>query len=180
MYITTSVFAALLCPLAVLSQTPTSIDTSQQTIVPFSTLPSCADKCGPLYDAQGACSPPVVPATSLTCFCSYGSLQPFYTSPNVVCPDACPNDPNGLTGIQSWFLGLCSKGTTQTTATGTSPTTSSTDSGTAVPANGGSSVSSGSSSQPWYSLPPHCYPGIELTNPQDIKALAMDNHDRHT
>jgi hypothetical protein len=159
MYITTSLFAALiLCPLAVLSQaTTTSVDTSQQTIVPFSTLPSCAAKCGPLYDAQGACSPPVVSATSLSCFCSYGALQPFYTTTTGVCDGACPNDPNGLSGIQSWFQGLCSKGTsqTQTTASGSSPTTTGTDSGTAVPANGGGSgASSGSSSQPWYSHSP--------------------------
>ncbi len=151
MYVTTSLFVALaLCPLAVLSQTPTSIDTSQQTIVPFSTLPSCAAKCGPLYDAQGACSPPVVPATSLSCFCKYGTLQSFYTTATGVCPAACPNDPNGLTGIQSWFLGLCNKGTSQTTATGTNPTTTSTDSGTAVPVAGGSGgASSGSSNQSW-------------------------------
>jgi hypothetical protein len=156
MYITTSIFAALiLCPLAVLSQaTTTSVDISQQTIVPFSTLPACAAKCGPLYDAQGACSPPIVAATSLTCFCSYATLQAFYTSTAGVCDGACPSDPSGLTQIQQWFIGLCNnKGTSQTTATGSSPTTTSTDTGTAVPGNSaGSDTSSGSSNQTWYDL----------------------------
>jgi hypothetical protein len=154
MYITTSLFVALiLCPLAALSQaTGTAALTPQQTIVPFSTLPSCAQLCGPLYNAQGACSPPTVPATSLSCFCSYPQLQPFYTSTTGVCDSACPSDPNGLSGIQSWFLGLCSKSTspTQTTASGSSPTTTSASSGTAAPADGGSGVSSGSSNKSWY------------------------------
>jgi hypothetical protein len=161
MHITTSLLAALvLCPLAILSQaTGTAAVTPQQTIVPFSTLPACAAECYPLYNAQGACSPPIVPSTSsLSCFCAYGSLQPFYTTTAGVCDGACPNDPNGLSGIQSWFQGLCAKGTSQTTATGGSSTatTSSTDSGTAAPVNGGGSgASSGSSNGPWYSLLSH-------------------------
>ncbi len=152
MRITISLFTALaLCPLAVLSQA-----TPQQTIVPFSTLPSCAAQCGPLFDAQGACSPPVVSATSISCFCSYGSLQSFYTSSTGVCPNACPNDSTGLSQIQSWFKGLCSAGASQPTTTtpaGSTPTTTSTDTSTPVPVDGGDGSSGSGSSptnQPWY------------------------------
>lgn len=103
------------------------------TIVPFATLPSCAAKCGPLYDANGACVPPVNPSTDknswTSCFCSYGSLQPLKSGPNDICSGSCSADPQGLPGIQSWFASFCNAAPVATGTSTTSPTPSGGSSG---------------------------------------------------
>lgn len=157
-----------LYPLSVVSQaaTTTTPDTSQQTIVPFSTLPACAAKCGPLYDAQGACSPPVVPATDLNCFCQYGKLLPFQTSTANVCDAACPDDPTGLSKIQQWYVGLCAQ-RSQATATPTDSqgTTTGTPASGSSESGGSSSGSSSNQNATWYdSFIIHLVAILELTN----------------
>lgn len=101
--------------------------TPSTTIVPFASLPSCAVDCGALYDANGACVPPVNPSTDqsswTSCFCAFGSLQPLNSGPNDVCNGVCSSDPQGLSGIQSWFNGFCNEAAT---TTGTSPTATNT------------------------------------------------------
>ncbi|GAP86112.1 putative integral membrane protein [Rosellinia necatrix] len=99
------------------------------TIVPFASLPSCAADCGALYDANGACVPPVNPSTDESswnsCFCAFGTLQPLKSGPNDVCVGTCNSDPQGLAGIQSWFTSFCNVVAAPTTSTG-APTSSST------------------------------------------------------
>ncbi|KAI0395133.1 hypothetical protein F5Y17DRAFT_425330 [Xylariaceae sp. FL0594] len=108
------------------------------TIVPFASLPSCAAKCGPLWDANGACVPPHNPATDESswdsCFCGYGSLQPLKSGANDVCNGACSSDPQGLPGIQSWFTSLCNNKAVNPTAT-TTPSTA--NPGTGAKTGGG-------------------------------------------
>ncbi|KAI1202118.1 hypothetical protein F5X97DRAFT_288054 [Nemania serpens] len=104
------------------------------TLVPFASLPSCAAKCGPLSDANGACVPPGNPSTDpsswTSCFCNFGSLQPLKSGPNDVCSGSCSADPNGLPGIQSWFAGFCNLAAPAPTVTSTTGSTpSSTSSG---------------------------------------------------
>ncbi|KAI1434602.1 hypothetical protein GGR50DRAFT_393656 [Xylaria sp. CBS 124048] len=105
------------------------------TIVPFATLPACAEKCGHLFDANGACVPPVNPATDEkswdSCFCANSLLQPLKTSPLVAGPnDVCMGncDAPGLSSIQNWFTSLCNDVAASTTGT-PSPTSSSNGSG---------------------------------------------------
>ncbi|KAL3417946.1 hypothetical protein PVAG01_10956 [Phlyctema vagabunda] len=124
-----------------------SLATAQQAadgvIVPFtSTLPSCASQCGPLYDAQGACSPPVQ-ETSSSCFCAYSTLQPFLTSSAGVCDTVC--DAAGLTSIRDWFTTFCNIDSTATTTSSTSGSTSTSSSGS----GSGSGSNSGNSSKPY-------------------------------
>ncbi|KAI1312460.1 hypothetical protein F5Y03DRAFT_340351 [Xylaria venustula] len=119
--------------------------TPSTTIVPFASLPSCAAKCGPLYDANGACVPPVNTATDEnswdTCFCAYDTLQPLKSGANDVCNGACNADAGGLSSIQSWFTSLCNK----QVATTTTGTTSGTSSSTAGSGKSGDSSQGGGS-----------------------------------
>ncbi|KAI2635319.1 hypothetical protein GGS21DRAFT_75875 [Xylaria nigripes] len=91
------------------------------TIVPFASLPSCAVKCGPLFDANGACVPPTNPSTDQqnwdSCFCAYSSLQPLKTGPSDICNGNCNSDPQALASIQGWFTSLCDKAVAQPTGT---------------------------------------------------------------
>ncbi|KAI0164765.1 hypothetical protein GGR57DRAFT_211420 [Xylariaceae sp. FL1272] len=82
------------------------------TIVPFASLPSCAANCGPLYDANGACVPPVNPSTDEnswdTCFCAYDTLQAFKSGVSGVCDGACTGTAStDITSVQGWFTSLC-------------------------------------------------------------------------
>ncbi|KAL7629482.1 hypothetical protein AAE478_001002 [Parahypoxylon ruwenzoriense] len=109
------------------------------TVVPFASLPSCAVRCGPLYDANGACVPPAAPSsdenTYNSCFCAYDSLQPFSRGTSGVCDDACTADNAGLSGIQSWFTSFCN-GRAVATTTSSSAAGSSTG-GANAGSNGG-------------------------------------------
>jgi hypothetical protein len=75
--------------------------------VPFAQLPACATLCGILYDANGACVPPVQTAVDTDCFCNYKSMTLWATQANGVCDGACPTATADLTRIQSWYQGFC-------------------------------------------------------------------------
>lgn len=94
-------------------------------------LPTCAQGCTLLQQAQAACTPPQAPATSqqqyLSCFCQSAYLRTLYQSPNGVCDASCAQ--SDLSQIQSWYTGLCKNGaappaatTSSTSAPGTSST----------------------------------------------------------
>lgn len=98
------------------------------TVVPFASLPSCAVRCGPLYDANGACVPPAAAQADETtydsCFCKYDSLQPFSKGTSGVCDSACTDNAAGLSSIQGWFTSFCAKAATATTSSSSSTSTS--------------------------------------------------------
>lgn len=111
-------------------------------IVPFtSQLPACASKCGPLFDVQGACTPPVLQETSSICFCADSRLSAFSndgtTGVEQVCSAASCTDAADLQKVKTWYQTYCNeKITTPTTTTsgGANPTgTSSGGSGTNAP-----------------------------------------------
>lgn len=74
-------------------------------------LPSCANTCTALYNAQTACVPPAAPATNQAsytgCFCQSAYLAPLYRSAAGVCDQACGGA--DLTQIQRWYAGLCGR-----------------------------------------------------------------------
>ncbi|KAL7942543.1 hypothetical protein V8C42DRAFT_331310 [Trichoderma barbatum] len=85
------------------------------TIVPFGNralLPPCAAACGHLYDANGACVPPVVPSNTvgayIDCFCYDPRLTAFASTTAGVCDSACTDDPKGLASITAWYHSICS------------------------------------------------------------------------
>ncbi|KAK4248215.1 hypothetical protein C7999DRAFT_40620 [Corynascus novoguineensis] len=79
-------------------------------IPPAPTLPACVSSCGVLYDVNGGCVPPAVPAADASvyesCFCNDPRLAAFKTGPNGVCDAACTNAAD-LTSIRDWFTGFC-------------------------------------------------------------------------
>ncbi|GJC99177.1 Integral membrane protein [Colletotrichum higginsianum IMI 349063] len=116
------------------------------TIMPFADLPACALNCGPLYDANGACVPPAVPAADGSvynaCFCSQAVLQPFKTAATGVC-DAAACDAAGFSSIQGWYTSFCNSvaggaATQASSSPGSSATSgSSRGSGSSNSGNGG-------------------------------------------
>ncbi|KAM0432947.1 hypothetical protein ACHAPT_004652 [Fusarium lateritium] len=85
------------------------------TIVPFNdqkVLPACAVSCGALYDANGACVPPIIavdagPKAYTQCFCLDTRVAAFSTATKGPCDDACTDDPKGLSSIAAWFRDIC-------------------------------------------------------------------------
>jgi len=94
-------------------------------IVPFTTgLPPCASYCGPLFDVQGACAPPNLPAVNTNCFCTDTRLTPFDTAGTTgvtnVCglssPFSCTAT-SDLQAIINWYNKYCGKATSAVTST---------------------------------------------------------------
>jgi hypothetical protein len=95
-------------------------------LVPFSKLPPCASLCGPLFDVQGACSPPVTKSPSQSCFCSKPTLQTFLQGTAATastCGPASCQDTASLQQIINWYEGFCNKGVSQPTGTTTTIST---------------------------------------------------------
>lgn len=144
---TNTLLYTLLPLLTIATTVPSSIS---QTIVPFSTLPLCAQKCGPLFDAQGACGQTALTSTSQSCFCSYTTLIPFRTSTAGVCDAAVSGcSAADLTTIQSWYKTYCANvaATTSSAATRASGTSGATAAATSSKASGTAVASAGGS---WY------------------------------
>ena len=118
-------------------------------IVPFTSgLPPCATLCGPLFDVQGACTPPNIPTVNDNCFCTDSRLSAFDTDAgttgvSAVCgPESC-NAPADLQAIKTWFDNFCNtKQVVTTTAAGGAVSTS----------TGSSQPSSGGGGNTWYVL----------------------------
>jgi len=104
-------------------------------IVPFtSVLPACASNCGPLYDVQGACAPPNLPAVNDNCFCTDTRLTPFDTEGTAGVTQVCGAGTGFCTAqadlqtIKTWYDDFCatSKAATTTGAGGATSTSTST------------------------------------------------------
>ncbi|CAN8099846.1 unnamed protein product [Discula destructiva] len=106
---------------------------AETTIIPFSTLPSCAASCGPLYDVNGKCVPPATAAASVQvyeqCFCADSRLAAFSSTTAGPCDAACAATPDGFGSITSWYQSMCSSvqalvdaGTTTVNADGSTTT----------------------------------------------------------
>ncbi|KAL8294629.1 hypothetical protein RB597_007753 [Gaeumannomyces tritici] len=97
----------------------------ETTLIPFATLPACAQQCGPLFDANGACVPPAAPTAApagyAACFCSNAKVSPFSAAAQGVCgPGVCADNPANLESIRNWFTNFCKDPKTLGTGTGTS------------------------------------------------------------
>ncbi|KAK8046345.1 hypothetical protein PG996_014409 [Apiospora saccharicola] len=74
-----------------------------------------------LYDANGSCAPPTVPAvddggaTYRACFCAYPALRPWRGGDGVPdglalpCVVACRDDPAGLASLRDWYARFCAE-----------------------------------------------------------------------
>lgn len=140
--------------LSLLSLVPSSIQQAQNFLpaAASSSFPQCAYACTLLEQAQTICLPPSALVTSQsiynTCFCQSGLLQPFYSTPNGVCDQFCPN-PADLVTLQNWYKGFCAaqnQANQPTTSTTTVAPSTSSVSTSAITAIATSNTGSGSTS----------------------------------
>ena len=126
-------------------------------IVPFtSSLPACASLCGPLYDVQGACSPPNIPNTDSNCFCSDNRLSAIAgdgtTGVSSVCGATACTSPTDLQSVKSWYQSFCANSAdtpSTTTAADAGTTTTATSSSTPRKSSTASSANSDEDTRPW-------------------------------
>jgi len=125
-----------------------SAQTANGAIVPFSTLPTCAAKCGPLYDVQGACAPPAQTSVNQNCFCTDTRLTPFLQGTSEVasvCGAASCSAASDLQALQTWYEGYC-KSTSSSTAAGAATTSTGAAGSSTTTSTGSSGSGSGSKS----------------------------------
>lgn len=131
--------------------TVTLAQTADGAIVPFSTLPACASKCGPLFDVQGACAPPVQ-AVNDQCFCTDTRLTPFTQSLSEVqsvCGAESCTAQSDLQAIQTWYENFCKSGKDSGASVTTSGAAGATSTGDSGSSNGNTGVSSSGPGQSW-------------------------------
>ncbi|KAF4620094.1 hypothetical protein G7Y89_g14728 [Cudoniella acicularis] len=176
MMYTSTLTATLFLLLSAIPRTINAQQVADGLIVPFTSgLPACASVCGPLFDVQGACTPPNIAATSDSCFCSDARLTPISTDSGTtgvsqVCGTSSPESctaASDLQAVKTWYSNFCSTktGSTTTSSSGATAATG-TGSSSATASSGSSSSSSGSSSgasQTWFVLflKPH-FPLLKL------------------
>ena len=133
-----------------------------QTSLP-SNLPSCAQQCTILTNAQQSCSSN--PTAYQSCFCQSALLSQLYSSqPIQLCTQCSATD---MASIQSWYKGTCQQGApvannnqqptnTPSTSTNapppTTPTTTPPPAGGTVTGQQSSSTATTAPNGPWYAL----------------------------
>lgn len=164
---------------AMLSLLLHTTSTAAQTVLVYGTndLPTCAQGCTLLTNAQAACVPPAAPVTNQatyeSCFCQSGYLSTLSTSTSGICDTVC--DTTDVTQIQSWYVANCKNdgadvaATASTSATTTPSSTSNvatagaTTSGTSSSASGVTPVT-GAEKGSWYVNHLNREPNTKLTN----------------
>ncbi|GAB7346480.1 hypothetical protein MBLNU457_5170t1 [Dothideomycetes sp. NU457] len=131
--------------LLVLSLTATQTTAQQLLVFGSNALPSCAQQCTLLSQAQAACVPPANPVTSQatyeSCFCQSQYLTSLRNSPQTVCGDVCSG--GDLTQIATWYTNTCADGgTAAAAAASSSATTTSTPTTAPGDADPGSTTTS--------------------------------------
>ncbi|KAG9959709.1 hypothetical protein KCU61_g7254, partial [Aureobasidium melanogenum] len=118
-----------------------------------SALPSCAQQCTILQNAQTGCIPPAAPVTDATiyesCFCQSGYLTTLKAAGSTICSDVC--DASDVAKIASWYQSNCADNgvaaAAKVSAGATTDSTSTTPASTATSSQSTSTSTSSSSSQ---------------------------------
>lgn len=123
--------------------TVTPIVLGQQVLIfGNNALPSCAQQCQLLQQAQAACVPPAAPVTQQStyesCFCQSGYLETLTSDPQAVCGTVCQG--SDLTQISTWYTSNCADGGINAVGPSSTTTTAST---TTDPTNAASTTTSG-------------------------------------
>ena len=138
---------------AVLTAAASAVVVAAEGVIDFTKLPSCANECTTLKNADSSCVPPQAPvtdqATYQSCVCQSSLLSSFSSgSASAVCQACSAGD---ATAIASYYNSLCKGGvvvtpsaTTSSTApaTATSSTSTSTSTNTADGSSGTAAMSS--------------------------------------
>ena len=137
--------------------TSLAVAASAQQLLVFSdtALPSCAQQCTVLQNAQTGCIPPAAPVTDAltyeSCFCQSGYLTTLKAVGSNLCSDVC--EASDVAKIASWYQSNCAdngaaaaaKVSTGTATDSTTATGASTVASTLSTSTAGSSSGSGSS-----------------------------------
>lgn len=123
--------------------------TAAQTLLVYgnNALPTCAQGCTLLTQAQAGCIPPAAPvtdqATYESCFCQSGYLKTLSTSTTGICDTVCSG--SDLTQIQTWYINNCKDDGADVAATASTTTpvaaSSTSNVATAAATNSGTSSS---------------------------------------
>jgi hypothetical protein len=74
-----------------------------------SALPTCAQQCTVLQNAQAGCIPPAAPVTDNTiyesCFCQSGYLAPLKAAGSTLCADVC--GAADVAKVATWYQSNC-------------------------------------------------------------------------
>ena len=87
--------------------------TAAETVLLFgnNALPTCAQQCPVIIQAQAACVPPSAPVTNQaayeSCFCQSGYLKTI-TTDTTPCSGVCSG--NDLTQLSEWYSNTCADG----------------------------------------------------------------------
>lgn len=140
-----------------------AVASAQQLLVYSDTaLPSCAQQCTVLQNAQTGCIPPAAPVTDAliyeSCFCQSGYLTTLKSAGSTICSDVC--EASDVAKIASWYQSNCADNgaaaaarvsagtaTDSTTATGVSTVASTLSTSTSGSSSSSSSSQGSSSSQ---------------------------------
>lgn len=101
-------------------------------------LPSCAQTCPTLLNAQTVCIPPAAPVTNVqtykSCFCQSGYLNTLDSDASTICDTTCTSQ-SDRNQIQSWYESYCANANDLPSGTAAAAT-SATPGATTTAANG--------------------------------------------
>ncbi|KAH0365943.1 hypothetical protein KCU65_g5659, partial [Aureobasidium melanogenum] len=146
--------------LAIVASLAAAASAQQLLVYGDSALPSCAQQCTILQNAQTGCIPPAAPVTDATiyesCFCQSGYLTTLKAAGSTICSDVC--DASDVAKIASWYQSNCadngvaaaakvSAGTTTDSTTTTTASTASSTQSTSTSTSSSSSQGTSSSQE---------------------------------
>ncbi|THW32208.1 hypothetical protein D6D19_09739 [Aureobasidium pullulans] len=95
--------------LAIVASLAASAMAQQLLVYSDSALPSCAQQCTILQNAQTGCIPPAAPVTDAviyeSCFCQSGYLTPLKAAGSTLCSDVC--EAADVAKIATWYQSNC-------------------------------------------------------------------------
>ncbi|KAH0156119.1 hypothetical protein KCU67_g8445, partial [Aureobasidium melanogenum] len=138
---------------AIVASLAAAASAQQLLVYGDSALPSCAQQCTILQNAQTGCIPPAAPVTDATiyesCFCQSGYLTTLKAAGSTICSDVC--DASDVAKIASWYQSNCADNgvaaAAKVSAGATTDSTTTTPASTATSSQSTSTSTSSSSSQ---------------------------------
>lgn len=137
--------------LAIVTSLVAAASAQQLLVYGDSALPSCAQQCTSLQNAQTGCIPPAAPVTDATiyesCFCQSGYLTTLKAAGSTICSDVC--DASDVAKIATWYQSNCADNGVAAAAkvgAGTTTDSTSTTAASTVASSHSTSTSTSSSS----------------------------------
>ncbi|CAD0091252.1 unnamed protein product [Aureobasidium vineae] len=138
---------------AIVASLAAAVSAQQLLVYSDTALPSCAQQCTVLQNAQTGCIPPAAPVTDAviyeSCFCQSGYLTTLKAAGSTICSDVC--EAADVAKIASWYQSNCADNgvaaAARVSAGTTTDSTSTTPVSTVASSASTSTAASSSSSQ---------------------------------